>query len=119
MLGKIFDEQHLCSYFSRSLACISPGQAGLSVLKSMGYGVPFITKKDAITGGEIFNIKNGENGIIYQKDDELTDIILEIGEHRQKFLNMGKNAKEYYDKFRTPEHMAQGISGAIEYVNNK
>ena len=117
LLGKIFDEKVLCSYFSRSLACISPGQAGLSVLKSMGYGVPFVTKEDAITGGEIFNIENGQNGVIYQEDDELKDIILEIGANNDKFLWMGRNAKNYYDTYRKPEHMAMGIIDAIEHVS--
>ncbi|SMG20297.1 glycosyltransferase [Arenibacter troitsensis] len=114
--GKIFDENQLCKYFSRAIACISPGQAGLSVLKSMGYGVPFITKKDAITGGEIFNIENGINGVLYENNNELENIILDITKNRSKYIEMGKKAKIHYDSFRKPEDMANGIIGAIEYV---
>ena len=117
LLGKIFDESQLSKYFSEALACISPGQAGLSVLKSMGYGVPFITKKNAITGGEIFNIKNLENGVLYEDDSELKDIILDIANNQSKYIEMGIKAKDHYDACRKPGDMATGISEAIEYVS--
>lgn len=117
--GKIFDENKLSKYFSKAIACISPGQAGLSVLKSMGYGVPFISIETAITGGEIFNIENNVNGILYKDHSELKDIILDITENTTKYLEMGKKAKEYYDTYRTPQNMAKGISDAIEYVSSK
>jgi len=117
LLGKVFDETILCAYFSRGLACISPGQAGLSVLKSMGYGVPFITRKDAITGGEIFNIDNGENGVLYDEDAHLESIILDIASNKEKYLEMGIRAKKFYESYRKPEHMAEGIIGAVEFVD--
>jgi glycosyltransferase involved in cell wall biosynthesis len=50
LLGPIFDHSLLEGHFRTSLACISPGQAGLSVLTSMGYGTPYITAKNAIMG---------------------------------------------------------------------
>ena len=114
--GKIFDEELLSSYFSSSIACISPGQAGLSVLKSMGYGVPFITQKSAITGGEILNIKSGNNGVLYNNDQELKNIILDITENTNKYIQMGREAKSYYDHCRKPSDMVEGMSSAINYV---
>ena len=114
--GKIFDEELLSSYFSSALACISPGQAGLSVLKSMGYGVPFITQKSAITGGEIFNIDNGKTGILYDNDQELRNIILDITENTNKYIEMGKSAKLFYDSNRKPSDMVEGMSSAINFV---
>lgn len=116
--GKIFDEKILCKYFSAAIACISPGQAGLSVLKSMGYGVPYISKKHAITGGEIFNIENGINGVLYEKDAELKDIIVDISRNRNKYIDMGINAQMFYYNYRKPEDMANGIIKAVEFVCN-
>ena len=118
LLGKIFDENKLSHYFNKSLACISPGQAGLSVLKSMGYGIPFITMKSAITGGEIFNIENDITGVLYEKDEDLKGIILDIVQNTPKYLEMGIKAKNYYNLHRRPENMAQGIIDAVEYVSN-
>lgn len=115
LLGPIYDRQEKALIFQKSLACISPDQAGLSVLESLGYGVPFITSKDAITGGESFNIQNNYNGILMENVSELKDIILDISKDRDKYIKMGENAYSYYWTNRTPEIMAKGIEDAIEY----
>jgi glycosyltransferase involved in cell wall biosynthesis len=117
--GPIYDERVLSDHFQKSYACISPNQAGLSVLKSMGYGVPFITKSNAITGGEIFNINNGVTGLLYEKESELTDIIIDIANNPERFVSIGRSAKEHYDSCRKPSDMANGLSEAIEYVYSK
>lgn len=116
LLGPIYDRHEKARIFQQSLACISPDQAGLSVLESLGYGVPFITSKDAITGGESFNIHNNFNGILMDNVAVLKDIILDISNNREKYIKMGENAYSYYWKNRTPEIMAQGIQDAIEYT---
>lgn len=117
--GAIYDEKILCCFFSEAIACISPSQAGLSVLKSMGYGVPFVTKKNSITGGEIFNIANGINGVIYDSDDELSDIILNTYNDRSKYIALGNNAKKYYNEHATIEIMSKGFIDAINFVANE
>lgn len=114
--GSVFNEEVLQELFRTSIACISPGQAGLSVLKSMGYGVPFVTRSDAITGGEVFNISNGFNGLIYGTEKELTDIIIDINENPNKYVDMGMNARSYYLQYRTMDHMVEGFQSAIDYV---
>ncbi len=117
--GPIYDEARLEEIFRRAIACISPGQAGLSVLKSMGYGVPFITRSDAITGGERFNIQHNVNGLLYQDDSELEKILLDIAEDTKRYIEMGANARDYYYKYRTPKMMAQGFADAVGYVSSR
>ena len=114
--GAIYDMDEKAKYFAQALACISPKQAGLTVLESMGYGVPFVSSKNAITGGELLNIHNGVDGVIMETDAELADVVRDIASNPDKYISMGKKAKEFYDNNRTPKHMAQGFWDAIQYV---
>jgi glycosyltransferase involved in cell wall biosynthesis len=119
LLGAIFDETVLKAYFEKAIATISPGQAGLSVLKSMGYGVPFVTRVDAATGGERLNIENGVNGVLYESDGELANLIYEMVVDKDRFIKMGDEAKRYYYENRTPEIMAKGFIDTVDYVLSK
>ena len=114
--GAIYDEETLSKLFTTAIACISPGQAGLTVLKAMGYGVPFITTKNAITGGEIFNIKNEENGLLLDSYSEIKGVILDTLKNKEKFIEMGKNAKAFYEKNRQVGMMAGGFEQAVNFV---
>ena len=120
VLGPIYDNEKKADIFQHSLACISPKQAGLSVLESMGYGVPFITDANAITGGEAFNIKHGENGLRIENLDvnKMVEIILDITANQDKYVEMGKKAYEHYWTLCKPSDMAQGQLDAINYVMN-
>jgi glycosyltransferase involved in cell wall biosynthesis len=117
--GAVFDQGLLEKFFRSALACISPGQAGLSVLTSMGYGTPFITQKDAITGGEIFNVKNEENGILYSKKSELISILNDISKNTDKYILMGRKARAFYLKKRTPKQMVNVLKNACQYTLTK
>lgn len=120
VLGPIYDEEMKADLFMKALACISPLQAGLSVLESMGYGVPFVTDANAITGGEAYNIKNGNNGYFVENlnTEKLKNVILDITQNRDKYKKMGQNAYDYYWSCRKPEDMAKGVIDAVEYVMN-
>lgn len=116
MHGSIYKHDILEKHFREAIACISPGQAGLTVLTSMGYGTPFITRYDAITGGEIFNIKNGNNGILYNNKRQLENYMHEMTINKEKYIRMGEEARKYYLKHRTPDIMVQAFIDAIMYV---
>lgn len=117
--GEIFDEFTIKNYFEKAIACISPGQAGLSVQKSMGYGVPFITNTDAFTGGERLDIINGETGILYKSDNDLLNILIDICDNPNKYYEIGKKAYDFYHTQRTSEQMVQGVVDAINYSSRK
>ena len=117
--GAIYTHKEKSVYFESAYACVSPLQAGLSVLESMGYGVPFITTSNAITGGEIFNIHNQTDGILMENPEELTQVIKDIFDNSDKYLKMGVRAQQYYNANRTPNHMAQGLWDAIQFVLSK
>ena len=113
LYGSVYDDNLKARIWSEAIACISPQQAGLSVLESMGYATPFITTRKAITGGEIFNIKNGENGVLLDDVGGLVDVILDISKNTQKYLDMGRNARFYYENNRLPYHMAKGLYDSV------
>ena len=114
--GAIYDMDEKAKYFSQALACISPKQAGLTVLESMGYGVPFISTKKAITGGELFNIHNGVDGVLMDFEDELISVLKDITLYPNKYISMGEKAKMFYNQKRTPLHMAQGLWSAVQFA---
>lgn len=116
MTGGIYDEEQLMQQFVRSVLCISPNQAGLTVLKSLGYGVPFVTSHNAITGGERFNVIEGETGFYCDTQEEITKVMIDSYKNPEKYRAIGNSAYDYYWENRTPEKMAQGIIDAIKYV---
>lgn len=117
--GAIYDQEILKSYYKDAIALVSPGQAGLSVLNSLAYGVPFITTRDAITGGEIFNIRNNYNGILYSGDImELSNIITQLANDQEKVYELSQNAQEFYFKNCTMDKMIAELSNSIKYALN-
>jgi glycosyltransferase involved in cell wall biosynthesis len=117
--GAIFDDVVLGRCFAAAIACVSPNQAGLTVLKSMGCGVPYITRRDAITGGELFNIHDRTDGVLYDRPDELKSILLDLTEHPETYMLYGSNARAYYEANRKPQDMANGFLAAIAYARRK
>mgnify|MGYP003608147481 CR=1 FL=1 len=107
--GQINDDMTLLPIFNRAIACISPGQAGLSVQKSFSYAVPFITSENPITGGEAFSIINGVNGYFYNSSiSALADILLSFSDE-EKVIEMSKKAYIFYSNFRSVEIWKRGF----------
>lgn len=116
--GAVYDIEEKAKYFAKALVCISPRQAGLAVQESLGYGVPFITHKNAITGGEVFDVKDGETGRYFSEEISLQDVLEDVADFPEKYIVMGKKAKAFYQTCRKPEDMANGAWDAIMYAHN-
>lgn len=113
--GHISDTKVLKKFYEKAIVSVSHGQAGLAVLQSLGYGVPFITKINAISGGEKSNIRDGYNGFFCEDDIEsLSGKLLTITSDLEFAKKMGKNAYEYYSEYCTIDNMVQGFRDAIE-----
>lgn len=113
--GKINDAEKLKQYYSKAIASVSFGQAGLSVLQSLGFGVPFITKQNAISGGEKSNIKHNINSILCEDNQEsLEETLIYLCNNINISRELGENAFKYYSEYCTIENMVQGFRDAIE-----
>ena len=114
--GHIENTKELEGYYQKSIASVSFGQAGLAVLQSMAYGVPFITKKIAISGGEKHNIIDGVNGILCDDSPKSLELaMLHLIQNKDYARLLGNKAYEYYHKFASIENMAENFIQAINY----
>ncbi len=114
-LGRINDTKILKNYYKEAIVSVSFGQAGLAVLQSMGYGVPFLTKENAISGGEKSNIKTGYNSVFCNDSQKsLETNLIALCNNIEGSRELGKHAYDYYEQFCTIENMTQGFIDAIE-----
>ena len=117
-LGRINDIIKLKEYYKESIVSVSFGQAGLSVLQSLGYGVPFLTKINAISGGEKTNIKHGYNSFFCEDNiDSLQNQLIYCCNNISEVRKIGENAYNYYNKYCRIENMSQGFIDSIENTN--
>lgn len=114
--GPIYDEKELARHFAKAFVCVSPDQAGLSVPHSLGYGVPFVTTESAITGGEILHIKDRENGVLMKSVKDLPSVLKDVFVNPNKYIQMGENARRYYETSASVDIMVGGFDDAIQYA---
>lgn len=73
----------LKAYYQRSHLCVIPGDAGLTLIHAMSFGVPVITHGELRSHGpEIEILQEGLNGDYYNKDD--------IEDLRRKIMKWGE-----------------------------
>lgn len=110
LTGRIEDTLLLEGYYKEAIASVSFGQAGLAVLQSMAFGVPFVTTRNAISGGEITNIVHGSNGILCEDNAEsLEKCLIELAANTDRSRELGKNASEHYVNCATIDNMVRGF----------
>ena len=110
-----YSEKKIEKYYESAIATISYGQAGLAILQSFGHGVCFITTKDAISGGEISNINNFENGILIDnKENEIDNIICLLANNKYIAEYLGENAYFFYKNNATLKNMVTSIQMLIK-----
>lgn len=118
LLGAITNENELRNHFSTAHFCISPNQAGLSVLKSFSYGVPYITCHYPISGGEFTAIIDYVTGFYFDgTENGLANKMQEVLAY-PNINNIRENCFEFYWRFRSPEGWVNSMVRAINYTLN-
>lgn len=113
VLGPIYSSEELLEFFLDAAVVISPNQAGLSVLEAFSYAVGFITQKQAITGGERFNIIHDYNGSFFDKGDSDLKELMKKYRNKEYAAKIGNNAYEYYQNHRTIKQWVDEILKAV------
>ncbi len=68
LLGHVSDVARLRNAYGSAIASVSPGYAGLSLIQSLGNGVPMLVARDEPHAPEIEAIVEGENGWYFDSD---------------------------------------------------
>jgi glycosyltransferase involved in cell wall biosynthesis len=115
IIDETTDSDLLKFYYQHSIAAVSFGQAGLAVQQSMAFGVPFITKINAISGGEKDNIIHAHNGLICEDTEEsLYETLSLLVDDVTYSRYLGMNAYIYYSKYCSMNNMISKFSKLIE-----
>jgi len=117
LIGRINDPAELALIYKRSLVSLSYGQAGLSILQSLGNGVPFITTFSAISGGEIAHIRDGITGYLVDDNiDSFFEYILLILRNEDVAVKLRLNALAHFRQHRSLENM---VASFLRVINEK
>lgn len=115
--GAITDNEKLAPFFKRAIAIVSPGQAGLTILHGFAHGVPMVTYRYAISGGEMENLVDGKNGILYDGSvEELSDVLIKLANDPEYANSLGRNAYEYYINNMTLNHLVNSFKNIINSI---
>lgn len=118
LTGSTNNYHTLVNFYRKAIVSVSFGQAGLSVLQAFGFGVPFITKINSISGGEKYNIKDGVNGYLCEDDiKSLEKKLIKLSNDKSLAKKLGMNAYNYYSEKCTIKKMASGFIDAIEFYD--
>ena len=79
--------------------------------------IRIITKKNAISGGEIYNLKHNHNGLLCEDMSDLESKLLLMCTDKVFAKSLGANAYNYYHQYCTMTNMAQGFIDSIEDIH--
>jgi glycosyltransferase involved in cell wall biosynthesis len=115
IIDETIDSKVLQFYYQHSIASVSFGQAGLAVQQSFAFGVPFITKNNAITGGEKDNIIHMYNGLICDDTEiSLYNSMCLLVDDINYSRYLGLNAYKFYSKNCSMKNMITKFSQIID-----
>lgn len=113
------EHSRLPEFYSQAKILLLPTSGdcwGVVINEALICGVPVITTNMTAAAGEL--VIDGQNGYVLPLDSELwADRICSLLKDNEKYEAFSKRAREIVSEF-TFERAAQGIIGAIEYLDN-
>ena len=83
--GHIADVEELRAIYGQAIVSVSPGYVGLSLIQSLGYGIPMLIARDEPHSPEIEALVEGENGSLFTSDspDSLAESLVATAAERE------------------------------------
>lgn len=114
--GHVSDVAVLRDLYATAIAGVSPGPVGLSLIQSLGFGVPMIVARDEPHGPEVEAALDGWNAVMYSPSTcaSLARALLSAVDGRSDWYRrraaISRDCRERY----SAEAMADGLLSAVE-----
>ncbi|MFO0785093.1 MAG: glycosyltransferase family 4 protein [Phycisphaerales bacterium] len=119
-LGPVYEEKNLAPWFLSSDLMVFPSHMGLSVLHSMGYGVPVLTCNSPSRHGPEFDvIRPGQNGDLYEDGsvESLGAAVTRLLSDRAALKSMSAEALITATRDYSIAKMIDGFEAAIRFAD--
>ena len=113
--GHIADVEELRAIYGQAIVSVSPGYVGLSLIQSLGYGIPMLIARDEPHSPEIEALVEGENGSLFTSDspDSLAESLVATAAERDAWLARRQDIAELVRSTYTVEDMVAGFAAAL------
>lgn len=111
--GRITSSDELARLYREAILEVSLGQAGLSVPRALGHGVPFATFSEAISGGETDSVIHGLTGFKSNDLIELCDDVIQYFGDEEQILSMRENCFTFYRDYLSTRNMVSGFLDSL------
>jgi glycosyltransferase involved in cell wall biosynthesis len=105
-LGHVSAIDELSGVYQCAIASVSPGYVGLSLLQSLGFGIPMVISRDEPHAPEIEAAVEGVNSIFFESDSipALADALVTVVEQREHWQALRSSiAEDVQDRYSIDE----------------
>jgi glycosyltransferase involved in cell wall biosynthesis len=119
LLGHVSDVGRLRKAYGKAIAAVSPGYVGLSLIQSLGNGVPMLVARDEPHAPEVEAIVEGENGWFFDSDspDALGSRLVEIARQRAIWASRRNQISDNVRSTYTVEQMVDRFVAALRVID--
>lgn len=113
--GHISDVRQLKEFYSQSIASVSPGYVGLSLIQSLGFGLPMIIADDEPHAPEFEAAREGENARFFTTGsaDSLARELMRFSDDAQYWYGKREAISKFCRDRYSSEAMADGFIDAV------
>jgi glycosyltransferase involved in cell wall biosynthesis len=113
--GHVSDIETLRQVYSQAIASVSPGYVGLSLIQSIGFGVPMLAARDEPHAPEIEAAVEGQNFSFFESDSPkaLASTLVSVAAHREQWVSRREEIATRTRRRYSIEAMADAFIAAL------